>query len=96
MRRFVGRVVEVETTDGAPIAVVRGGRHVVVERVAEVGCPDFRPDWRLRRHHRRFLVRADGGLVMDLHQERRQGKWTLYAVDDQGWAGPFRRSPGPI
>ena len=83
MRRFVGRVVEVETTEGVPTAVVWGGRHAVVELVAEVDRPDFQADWRLRRHHRRFLVRTDSGLVMELHQDRR-GTWTLYAVDDQG------------
>ena len=84
MRRFIGRVVEVETRGGVPAAVLWGERHTVVELLAEVDRPDLRSDWRLRRHHRRLLVRTDTGLLMELHQERRQGRWTLYAVDDQG------------
>ena len=84
MRQFVGRVVEVETTGGVLSAIAWGGRHVVVEQLAEVDRPDLRSDWRLRRHHRRLLVRTDTGLVMELHQERPKGRWTLYAVDDQG------------
>lgn len=84
MRRFVGRVVEVEMDDGTPIAVLWGGRHAVVDLLAEVDRPDLNHDWWRRRHQRRLLVRTDSGLVMELHQERRKGRWTLYAVDDQG------------
>lgn len=82
MRRFVGEAVQVEMERGAPHTVCWAGRRIAVEVRAEVDRPDRSSDWRLRRHHRRFLVEDGSGLLLELRQDR-QGCWTLWAVDDQ-------------
>ncbi len=81
MRRFVGRPVTVTMADGVPVEVFWEGTHRVAQVLSEVDRPDLRSDWRLRRHHRRLLVRVENDLILELRQDRK-GLWTLYAADD--------------
>jgi hypothetical protein len=63
----------------------RGQRHLVTEVVSDARALDFQSRWWLRRHHRRLVVRTEGGRYFELRGEA-LGRWTLYRELDDPFA----------
>ncbi len=83
MARLISEPVVVEWGDTAtPLSFQwRQRQHRIAEVLADVREPDYHPNWRLRRHRRRLVVRTDDGRWFELYVQR-PGHWILYREMD--------------
>lgn len=79
MARLISEPVLVELSDrGSPRAFHWQRRaYSIAEVLYDVREPDYHPNWRLRRHRRRVLVRTEAGRWFELYVQR-PGQWILY------------------
>ncbi len=79
MERVISEPVVVEWgAPGTPTAFRwRQRQYRIAEVLSDVREPDYRRNWRLRRHRRRLVVHTDEGRWFELYAQR-PGQWILY------------------